>query len=133
MQQKAQVSVEYLTIVSVLLIVIGVFFGYSMFTYNQSSQNYSIKTAVDSLAQAANQVHALGPGNVRIVKLTLPEGIDSVSVTQRTIVYELQSQGGINQAWAITNADLNGSLPTTSGLHIIKVEAINGTVQFTEQ
>lgn len=129
---KAQVAVEYLILVAFLLVVVGFMFSYALTNYQLNSDVATMKAAVDSLASAADQVYALGPGNIIYIEITLSATVQSYSLSNKTVSYFAVISGQSAEFYSQTKADLSGSLPTTSGRRIIKVEALSNTVSFSE-
>lgn len=124
--KKGQVGVEYLTITAFLLLVAIILFVFGFTTFNETSKRNKADNAVKSIASAANQVYALGPGNIVFVEIELPEGIKSGSTFGKTIQFKLSSIAGTNDVFERTNTNLSlVNLPTLQGKHYFKIEMTN--------
>jgi uncharacterized protein (UPF0333 family) len=91
MDVKGQVSVEYLLVILVVLIVLGTvtipMIGSSVSSSGDVSKSSDAKTAVDTIANAADLVYANGPGSKRTLSVYIPKhtdfttGTDGISMT----------------------------------------------------
>ena len=129
---RGQVGLEYLVLVSFLLVIIGFVFSYALTSYQMNSDVANMKAAVDSLASSANQVYALGPGNVMYAQVVLSENIQSYSLSGKTVSYTSLVMGSSTEFFSGAKPSLEGSLPISSGRHIIKVESLENSVKFSE-
>jgi uncharacterized protein (UPF0333 family) len=132
MHSRAQVGLEYLVLVAFLLVIIGFVFSYALTSYQMNSDVANMKSAVDSLASSANQVYALGPGNIMYVQIVLSENIQSYSLSGKTVSYTALVMGSSTEFYSETKPNLEGSLPISSGRHIIKIESLENSVRFSE-
>ncbi|MDO8538147.1 MAG: hypothetical protein Q7S21_04635 [archaeon] len=125
-KQKGQVGIEYLTITAFLLLVAIILFVFGFVTFSETAKRNKADNAVKSLASAANQVYALGPGNIVFVETDFPEGIQSGSTFGQTIQLKLSSVSGTNDVFERTNTKLSiVNLPTLQGKHYFKIEMTN--------
>lgn len=131
--EKGQVSTEYLVITAFLLAVIGIIFSYALVTLSENAKLSRVDDAVDTLANAANQVSALGPGNTVYVNVDVPNDIYSASASNYEIKYVVTVIGGHSDVWERTKNPITPTtLPTTAGLYVIKVEMADENVVFTQ-
>lgn len=128
--KKAQAALEYLILVGVLLVLLVTLFNY-VFYY--SSQNLKIEQAddaVQTLGKAADTLYTLGPGNRDFVWVTIPGSVSETKVEENLILIKLFVYGGQSDIYVRTNAQLNGTLPTSKGRYKIKLETLDsGVVQ----
>ena len=128
MDVKGQVSVEYLLVILVVLIVLGTvtipMIGSSVSSSSDVSKSSDAKTAVDTIANAADLVYANGPGSKRTLSVYIPNhtafttGTDGISMvvplsdsTTKTITRDTDSQ--------LSNKNLNS---VSAGWHTVVVE-----------
>jgi uncharacterized protein (UPF0333 family) len=91
MDVKGQVSVEYLLVILVVLLVFGMMLTNvitpSINATSDVSKSSDAKTAVDTIANAADLVYANGPGSKRTLSVYIPKhtdfttGTDGISMT----------------------------------------------------
>ncbi len=129
MCKTGQASVEYVIIVGVLLIITIPFFYYAFSESNTNIKLNQADDAVKTIARAADSVYSFGPGSKQLVYITIPEGVSSSSVTSKTIQMQLSIFGGTSDIYAITKANLTGSIPTSRGTYKLSLEMLsNGIV-----
>ncbi|GAB4316260.1 MAG: class III signal peptide-containing protein [Methanobacteriaceae archaeon] len=83
MDSRGQVSVEYLLLLLVILIILGSvtipLIGSSIEASTDVSSVSDAKTAVESIANAADVVYSNGPGSVRTVNVYIPQNTNLVT------------------------------------------------------
>lgn len=125
---KGQVSNEYLIISAFILIVIGFLF---IFSYSNASETVAVSStenAVNTLAKAANDVYALGPGNQRMVEINLPAGVVNQYVLNNQIGYVMQTKDINFDIYKNTEAEIGGELPITEGKHFVIVQMLDSGI-----
>jgi uncharacterized protein (UPF0333 family) len=119
--KNAQVGIEYIILVSVLLLFLIPVITYAL---NESALNIRISQLENSLrrvAKGVNTVYALGPGAQEIVTVTLPKGIESSLVQNKSILVTAGILGGISEIHYATVAEVAGSFPIGAGTYRIRV------------
>lgn len=130
--ERGQVSIEYVVIMGFLLLLIIPLTAYSFIEVKRSTQMNNAEDTVNTLANAADEVYALGPGSKKYVQITIPGGVTQSSVSNREVQFKMTIFGGTSDVFAPTKAELEGAIPTTSGPHRIYVEMqANGKVRFS--
>jgi len=124
-KEKAQAGTEYLMIAAFLIIIIGIAFLYTSTTLSNSVDDSKARTATNNIANAINQVYALGPGSKISVTVELPSGVQSQIVENQLVGYITTVNGQPAYYYADTKANLKGSLPLTQGVHEITLTVNN--------
>jgi hypothetical protein len=123
--RKGQVSLEYLTIAIFLLLIIGILFVYSNTLASTTINNNLAYNSTIALANAVDQVYALGPGSKLIVDIELPQSIIASSLDFNQVSFTLREANLYNEFYKGTSAPLIGKLPSTPGRHAITVEMLD--------
>ncbi|MBU0629266.1 MAG: hypothetical protein KKC75_08830 [Nanoarchaeota archaeon] len=133
MENKAQISTEYMVIMGIVFLITIPVLYYSM---GESSIHIKLNQAddtVSTLARAADTVYSIGPGSRKYVSINLPGGIQSYSLENKTVLIKMYIFGGVSDVFSATKADLSGIIPISDGPHRIRVEMLeSGYVQFGE-
>jgi uncharacterized protein (UPF0333 family) len=132
LKENAQLSLEYLTVVAVMLVIVTALAGYAFLMYNETITLNQVKDALNDLKKAVNRVYDLGEGNSIVVEISLPPGITGTKVVGRAIYITSTLFGTSSQDLVETDANVHGSLPTAEGIHYIEVRAIDGNVSLSE-
>ena len=113
---------EYVMVLGILFVILIPFIYYSMSESITTIQMYKADDAVNSLAEAADAVYGLGPGTKKIVRIELPGGVKSTSISDHEIVLKLSISGGTSDIFATTKAEVTGNFPPSKGYHTLRVE-----------
>jgi hypothetical protein len=128
-----QVSIEYLTIVAFMLVVVAVLSIYSFSYLGQTISIQKGQNATDKIANAADSVAALGSGSTAIIRVELPSGVQSASITGRQITLTIQTGAGLNAVSSYTDANLSQtSFSTQAGFHNLSIASSDSNVVVTE-
>lgn len=129
---KAQASVEYLFIIAILMLFLVPAAHYST---DKAVTDFSLDEAqvsLNELARAADMVYAMGPGTKAYAWLTIPNSATSTNVSGKEIVVTTAFGGANSDLFAMTKANLTGSIPGTPGTYKISAEALEtGTVNIS--
>ncbi|MDO8427998.1 MAG: hypothetical protein Q7S92_02180 [Candidatus Diapherotrites archaeon] len=132
MKFRAQSSVEYLFIVAFVIFVVGFLFSVSNDIAQKKIQFESLSSSALSLTQAANEVYALGPGSQKLVRISLPSGIQKSIVSGKEIgwTYSVYGAGTGGTATYLADGNVQGYLPMTAGIYDVLIQLDNsGTVK----
>ena len=128
---KAQVSVEYLIIVSFAIMVLIPYILY----LNDLSQSYSesnkltvAKNSVDKLGQTVDWVFSQGEGAKTRIDVLVPEGVESIEFIGRTISWKVRTSAGVSDVYYIAVANVTGSMSTSPGYRNVLVQAFRDGV-----
>ena len=127
--RKAQIGLEYILIFAILLAALTPIFIYSINISSTSMRTTQSRTAVQTIATAANNLYKLGGGKTTIT-VNMPSGVDSYLVANRTIRITLLIGDGYGDALALTDSNVTGTIPITEGVHNIPLQMLSdGTIQ----
>ncbi len=133
-RRKVQVAFEYMIIVGIviafLIPVWAYISGVQQRTNTELSLSYA-KSAAEMVTSTADLVYSQGPPAKVNVMVFMPEGIADVNITNTTIEIKVRVGPANSSVYATSNAELNGTLPTTSGNYLISIEARDNYVQIT--
>jgi len=132
---KAQVAVEYLIIVGMGLILILFTGSYLMKIFVEYSDQNRIslaKNAVNKIGEAVDMVYSQGPPSRLKIEITLPDGIEEVSLSNKTILLKIKTKVGLTDVYYNTIAEINGEIPSKKGNYYLSIvadqEAVNISV-----
>lgn len=130
---KAQVAFEYIVMVGV---IIGAVALISMYVYQQNeiaTRSKQAEIAVNTIASAADNLYAQGPGAKTQINVYFPDGYDSTqsSLSGKTIFLRIYTPAGYNDIVATTKGNISGELPEGTGYKLLTLELINGYVNVT--
>ncbi|VVC04947.1 Uncharacterised protein [Candidatus Burarchaeum australiense] len=133
---KGQTAFEYAIIVCVAIVILlplWININNTMgITKIELQSSYSAH-AVSKLQTAADAVYLQGVPAKFTVIINLPEGVDSVSISNHEISMRMSSAAGQADMIAMTLAEVEGSISPRAGAHRVTVEALaTGTVNMTE-
>ncbi|MFH1978459.1 MAG: hypothetical protein ABIJ92_03980 [Candidatus Aenigmatarchaeota archaeon] len=133
MKRKAQAAFEYMMIVGIVLLFIVPVWSY-MNTVHKDTTNelyfsYA-RNAVTKIVDTAELVYSQGPPASVQVVVYIPKYVEEINITGTTINIRLNI-GDVNDVNGFGIAPLNGSLPTTEGSYVIKIEAIDDYVNIS--
>jgi hypothetical protein len=114
-------AIEYLLVTGFQLALITILAGYGFMLYFDTVKNTQMTNSIDSLVEGANRAYSLGPGNVLVVQITLPDGTTASSVGSPTPRYFDFDISGMDLQ-GIVNPNLSGTLPTGPGTYNIRME-----------
>lgn len=130
-KKRGQLSVEYMAVIGALIVIAIPLFYYTTVKTNQEIKLSQADTTINSLANTADAIYALGPGSKKHVWITIPKGVTSSSLNNREILLQLSIFGSTSELHASTKADLTGEIPTDPGTYKINVEMLeDGRVNF---
>lgn len=129
---RAQVSVEYMAIITLLLIVVALLSSYAFFLYNGTIETNQIQNSLKDLKSTVNTVHALGDGSSLVIEITLPSSVTNTRLEGKAIFISANIFNTNFEDFVEVDANVNGSLPTLQGVHKIVIASNNGGVTLNE-
>ncbi len=102
---------------------------------NESAEGLSLtyaKNAVKKIAENADLVYSQRLGAKVKVGIYIPRGVEEINITGKTVIMRIYSSSGAVDIFETSTADLNGTLPTTSGFHWVMIEAKGDYVQISK-
>ena len=131
---KAQAAEEYLIIVSVaLLILIPVIYQANklLIAYKDDNKISSAKNTVDKLGEIADWVFSQGPPAKRTIEIHIPQGVEEISLDNKTINFKIKTSSGFSDAFYETVSTLQGNIPTNSGNYFVALTAYDDYVDIS--
>ncbi len=126
--RRGQASLEYITIVGVLLVLLLPLFYYAL---NKSSENIKLSQAentVNSIRNAADDVYALSPGTKKYVWVSIPGSVQSIQINASEISLTLGIFGKTSDITSRTKATIIGTIPIEKGTYRIPVELLDSGI-----
>lgn len=131
---RAQSAIEFLIIVSMLLLILGPLWVEVSTILRQQQDDLRVayaKTAVSEIQRAADIVSIQGPPASIMVRVYIPTVVTGSTVAGKEIELTLKMANSTTDVVAQTRGPVAGSLPTIEGFYRITVKAENGYVNIT--
>ncbi|MBS1266654.1 MAG: hypothetical protein MAG795_00622 [Candidatus Woesearchaeota archaeon] len=130
---KSQVSTEFMIILAFVLLLIGSLIAVNQGLMTKVGNQFRVSKArliVDDLAETAEYVYSQGQGAQTKVLVSVPEGVVTTQVSNRTIVMSVIS-GSQSTRDVYRNLDfpVRGSIPAYQGNHWITLRSQQGYVE----
>ena len=124
MRQKGQEAVEYLAIIIVMLLIVGIIFVYALDLSQRTVMIEQTRNAVKTLANSADLVYAAGPGSKIYAEIELPANLEEQILGENEIGYRLKMGDNLTDIYEVTRAQVTGELPTEAGRHSVALEML---------
>lgn len=128
---RGQAATEMLTVISIGLLIVIPLFYITLFNSSQSTSQIIASETVNKVASSADYVYALGNESSINLNVRIPPEIVSGLVGSKTILLKLRTNAGTTDIFALTKANVTGTLPTSSGNYLIKLKNINSTINIS--
>ncbi len=132
--KRGQISVEYLIMVGfVIFLVMGILAAGLISTSQLKNRIIinQVNNAMNKIIQSAESVFYAGePSRVKI-SIYLPSGVKSLSIQNKTIIVQIQTDSGVNIVSYSSAVTLEGSIPVSEGIKKIKLQATPTKVLIT--
>lgn len=122
---KAQIGLEYLVILAMVLFVLVPIAYVSYTGAGSDSRSAQAQLAVQAIASAADTVYAQGEGALAAVRFYMPEGVDDAKT------YLGAREANINigtDVYAVSRGETKGVLPGTAGMKTLAVRSYGSFV-----
>ena len=133
---KGQAAFEYLMIFSIVIVLVLILVAYAGQITERNKEEIRISNAiavVNEIVDAANIVNTQGkPSQITLTSVYIPEGVESINITGKTILMKIRVAGSLTDVFAISKADLQGSISNTQGIKKIRIKAEDDYVNITE-
>jgi len=133
MQKRGQASTELvLTVGFALLMIIPlavILYEHGTTTFGEVNNNQAGLIA-RKVTDTANDVYYLGYPSIVTLKMYFPEHLSAVNITQREIYFTFEDGKVVTST---ANANLTGTLRTSSGLRYIKIAAFENYVNISDE
>lgn len=134
MSLKSQVSVEYMLVMGfaalMTLPLLLIYYSYSSGASDSVATSQSLQIA-RKIVDASESVYYLGKPSQTTLKLSFPDKIQSIDLSNKEITMKIKTVNGITDIIQVSSVNISGNLPTSQGIHIITVKAEEGYVQIT--
>ena len=131
--KRGQASLEYVILVGLILLISISFFYYASLKTSETINYSQAEDTINTLAKAADEVYAIGPGTKKFVWVNIPGGTVSSSIANSEISLVISLYGNTSDYVAITRAPIVGSISIDKGTHYIPIEHLeSGIVQIGE-
>ena len=129
---KVQVAFEYFIIAGMVLAMLLIMWAYLAGVQQSTAEQLSLSYARNSaykIAGIADMVYAQGPPASIGTTIYIPQGVVSIQLRNLEINFRVRTSAGITDVYALTKANLTGSLPVESGYYSVIIAARNNTVE----
>jgi len=134
MSLKSQVSVEYMLVMGfaalMTLPLLLIYYSYSSGASDSVATSQSLQIA-RKIVDASESVYYLGKPSQTTLKLSFPDKIQSIDLSNKEITMKIKTVNGVTDIIQVSSVNISGNLPTSQGIHIITVKAEEGYVQIT--
>jgi uncharacterized protein (UPF0333 family) len=124
MSRKAQVSIEYLIIIAVILAALSPFVYKEINKQVTKSRVNDANKAINDISTSADTLYSLGPGNQKYIYLDIPEGVTDVDIYKRELTITIDTPEGIKEIMLTTKGYVTGVIPMTSGMHKVQMRVL---------
>jgi uncharacterized protein (UPF0333 family) len=129
--RKSQISIEYLSILGFVLVILILIITLS-YIYSRQIEDQIIVNQVDKIAKeiidSAESVYYYGEPTKTTIKAYLPENIEQISITVNDISFVVRTENGLTEISYHSEVNLAGTIPTASGIKNFQIEAREGYV-----
>jgi hypothetical protein len=131
---KAQVAIEYLTIISIafiILIPLILYVNDLLNNYNDDTKISLAKNTVKKLGENIDWIYSQGQPARTTLEIYIPDGITNVSLANKTILLKIKTLAGTSDIFYETVPSLNGSIPTTKGYYMVTLVSYENYVNIS--
>ncbi len=124
--RKAQVSMEYMIVIGFVTFVVLVLLIQSFFYRRQVENQVSTtqgEQIVKSIIDTSEQVYYVGKPTKTTLKVSMPDGIQSLDFVNGTVLMRIKTQSGISDITYPSKVNITGNLSSNPGIRYIKVES----------
>lgn len=133
-KKKAQVAMEYMILVGFLMVItIPLILVYNT-QYRGTSQQIISNQASQigqKIVDAAESIYYLGQPSKTTLKIYMPEKIENISVGNYEITFFILARGGLSEVVKLSDVPINGTLPSTAGMHYITIQSVGSYVNIS--
>ncbi len=130
---KAQVSTEFMVILAFVLLLIVSLIAVNQDLMTKVGNQFRVSKAriiVDDLAETANYVYSQGEGAQTKILISIPEGVQTTQVSNRTVVVSVVSgPESTRDVYRNLKFPVRGSIPSYQGNHWITIKSQAGYVE----
>ncbi len=133
-KRLGQAATEYLIVIAISLLLLTpvILIGNNaVIDLKRTTDNVIARDAVDKITDMSRIVYAQGQPAKITSSVKFPGNIISTTIANQMIIMTISAGTASNDIFNIMDFNVTGSLPTTSGVHSICVEAIDYGVNIT--
>lgn len=128
---KAQLSLEYLLLVGLILMLLAPVFYYAFSTSTQTIKMNEADNFVKSIANTADTLYSLGPGSQDSIEINVPKGTKNITLKNKEVLLIIYIFNGEAYISADTKTNISGNITTKSGSYHITLKNENNTIKVT--
>lgn len=133
--RKAQISIEYLIIISFITFIIISILGIAFFY----AENITDKIKMDQVQSYANKiisssesVYYAGKPSKVLINVYLPQGVEGIQVLNKDILFNVTTNSGITVIAFSSKVPLTGTLSKGEGVKAVNIVAEEDRVTLSE-
>jgi len=136
--KKAQISIEYLIIISFVIMLLLTTLGFALFYSSEISEKIKfnqLERFAKKITTSAESVFYSGETSKLTFTAYLPEGIKSIQIikTEKIILFNVSTQSGAAVIAYSSNVPIDGSLSPSAGLKRIEIVAETNAAVISER
>ena len=124
--KNAQVSTEYIIIVGFVVVIVIplliIFYNFSGETKDEITTNQLSKIS-RKVVDEAESMHYLGENSKTTIKVYMPTNVKGAKIQSNEVYFNVSTSKGFIDIEFPSPVNISGSIPNTSGVHMIKVES----------
>jgi len=131
---KGQIGIEYMIVLSFVTLAIMVVLTFSIVFSSQVQDRIKLNQVENfaiQLVNSAETVFFAGEPSKTTIMLSLPAGVKDITVVPEGLVFQVVTTSGQNTRLFESNVPLQGSVPTTEGVHKITLTATEDFVEIS--
>jgi len=118
----------FATLMTIPLLII--YYTFSTDSGDSVTASQSLQIA-RKIVDASESVYYLGKPSQTTLKLSFPDNINSISLSNKEVVFSIKTKSGMADIVQVSSVNITGNLSAKQGVHIITVTANDGFVQVT--
>lgn len=121
---KAQVSTEFIVVMSGIFIVIAALVSSNLEILSAHENNVRVtkaRDAIDSIHKAAEHVYMQGEHSKTQIFVMIPNGVESITLSDNLIEINLSVSGVTRNVFRTTRFSINGTIPIEEGYYWLNI------------
>ncbi|MGM5481395.1 MAG: hypothetical protein ACQESE_03210 [Nanobdellota archaeon] len=123
---RGQIAMEYLIIFSItffMIIPLILIFITQTSTLESNIVNAQLEKLSNEIIDTSKEVYYLGEPSQKTIRVTFPDQIQSVAITDYGLVFTVNNDGTIYEFTKESTLNLTGSIQSFEGVHVMKIKA----------
>ena len=129
--KKAQISIEYMSIVGITTIIVIFLLWVSIYYSNEVEDTIKLNQ-LDSIGKDivdnAESVYYFGQPSKVTLNVLIPDGVTQINLTSDELLFKVRTKSGITDMFYPSSVALQGYISSSYGYHDIVIEAKEGYV-----